>query len=92
MAQLLLHGSNIRPPRQQMGGKGMAQGMAGDRFSQLQLTRRGTNRFLQGGWIQMMSTQGPIDRIATQMGCRKQVVPTQLPQQNTFRVWWLVAI
>lgn len=85
VAQLLLHRSDIDTSCQQMGGKGMAQRMATDRFMQLSLTRSLSHGFLQCGWVHMVATQGVVRWVMTQFAGREQVVPAQL--QRSIRVF-----
>ena len=65
VAKLFLNGANIRTRFQQVGGKGMAQSVAGDLLLNARERRRSLNRLVYTRFVNVVSTQAGRFRIKT---------------------------
>ena len=59
VAEEFLHGANIVPRFEEMGGKGMAEGVTGDAFGEPQELNGFSNDLLDGSLPEMMSPHQP---------------------------------
>ena len=79
VAQLLLHGADIRPRFEQVGGEGMPQHVAGNLFFNATHRCGSFQCPVDIGFIDMMAAQLAAIGIDCQTGRRKQVLPAQSP-------------
>jgi hypothetical protein len=78
MAEKFLDGADIVTGFQQMGGEGMAQGVAADGFLDASLAGGATDLLLQAGFVHVVAAEDAAARIPRQSIRRENVLPLPL--------------